>query len=70
MSKDIEPLPVDEKKALFKNIKDLTYYKISGLLVNSTDNILITFLRDWLQLSRIKLHIVNKYNKFLIRSNF
>ena len=45
MSKDIEPLPVDEKKALFKNIKDLTYYKISGLLVNSTDNILITFFK-------------------------
>lgn len=35
----------DEKKALFKNIKDLTYYKISGLLVNSTDNILITFFK-------------------------
>lgn len=43
--KNIEPLPKEEKKLLFKNIKDLTYYKVSGLLVNSTDNILITFFK-------------------------
>lgn len=43
--KNIEPLPPKEKKALFRDIKDLTFYKISGLLVNSTDNILITFFQ-------------------------
>ena len=34
VEKKIEPLPQNEKKALFKDIKDLSYYKISGLLVN------------------------------------
>ena len=40
--KNIKPLPEDEKKTLFNNVRDLTIYKISSLLVNSTDNILIT----------------------------
>ena len=44
-SKDIDKLPVEEKKTLFANIRDLMIYKISGLLVNSTDNILITFFK-------------------------
>lgn len=42
-SKNIQPLPQEEKKSLFRNIRDLMVYKVSGLLVNSTDNILITF---------------------------
>lgn len=41
--KDIKPLPVNEVKQLFKNVRDLMIYKISSLLVNSTDNILLTF---------------------------
>ena len=41
--KDVPPLPKAEKKQIFANVRDLTFYKISGLLVNSTDNILITF---------------------------
>lgn len=41
--KEVEPLTKNEKKSLFANIRDLMIYKISGLLVNSTDNILITF---------------------------
>lgn len=44
-SKDAPPLPKQEKKKLFANVRDLMYYKISGLLVNSTDNILITFFK-------------------------
>lgn len=40
---DIKPLPMEEQKKLFSNIRDLMIYKVSGLLVNSTDNILITF---------------------------
>lgn len=43
--KNIEPLPKNERRALFKDIRDLTFYKVSGLLVNSTDNILITFFQ-------------------------
>lgn len=41
--KDVLPLPKNEQKVLFSNIRDLMIYKVSGLLVNSTDNILITF---------------------------
>lgn len=43
--KDIKPLPKDEKRILLSNIRDLMIYKVSSLLVNSTDNILITFFR-------------------------
>lgn len=41
----IKELEKKEQKELFKNIRDLMMYKISGLLVNSTDNILITFFK-------------------------
>lgn len=41
--KDVKPLPKNEQKMLFSNIRDLMIYKVSSLLVNSTDNILITF---------------------------
>ncbi len=44
-SRKIEPLSKKEKRSLFNNVKDLTFYKVSGLLVNSTDNILITFFQ-------------------------
>lgn len=44
-SKEIEPLDEEEKRNLFANVRDLMIYKISGLLVNSTDNILITFFK-------------------------
>ena len=41
--KSIKPLSKEESHKIFKDVRDLTIYKISGLLVNSTDNILITF---------------------------
>lgn len=44
-AKNIRPLLKEERQSLFNNIRDLTIYKISGLLVNSTDNILITFFQ-------------------------
>lgn len=44
-NKNIAPLPKDETKALFRNVRDLVIYKVSSLLVNSTDNILITFFK-------------------------
>lgn len=41
--KDIPTLPADEKRSIFNNVRDLMIYKISGMMVNNTDNILITF---------------------------
>lgn len=41
--KNIKPLPKAEKKELGRNIRALVIYKLSGLLVNSTDNLIITF---------------------------
>lgn len=40
-----EPLPGEEKKKLVRNVRALTIWKLSGLLVNSTDNIIITYFR-------------------------
>lgn len=42
-NKEIEPLSKEERGSLFCNIKALAVNKISGVLVNSTDNIAITF---------------------------
>lgn len=44
-NKNTETLLKEEKREIFKNVRDLMIYKISGLLVNSTDNILITFFK-------------------------
>lgn len=44
-SKNIPDLPESEKKRLFANIKDLMLYKISGVLVSGTDNIIITYFK-------------------------
>lgn len=41
--KNIKQLDAEEKKHIFKDVRDLMAYKISGVLVNSTDNIIITF---------------------------
>ena len=42
-NKDVEPLSKEERRSLFRNIKALAINKISGVLVNSTDNIAITY---------------------------
>lgn len=42
-NKDILPLEEEEQKSLISNIKALTIIKLSGLLVNNTDNIIITY---------------------------
>ena len=65
--RDAKPLPKKEKKALFSNIRDLMIYKVSGLLVNSTDNILITFF-DGLAVTGIASNytlLVNTLNSLL-----
>lgn len=41
--KEIAPLSKEEKRKLFWNIKALAVNKVSGVLVNSTDNIAITY---------------------------
>lgn len=43
--KNTVPLPKNEQRTLFTNVRDLMIYKVSSLLVNSTDNILITFFK-------------------------
>lgn len=39
----IKPLEREEKNDLIKNVRALVVWKLSGLLVNSTDNIIITY---------------------------
>lgn len=41
--KNIKKLPKEEKRVLIKNIKALAINKVSGVLVNGTDNIAITY---------------------------
>ncbi len=43
VSKNVAPLEKEEKRSLFKNIKALTVSKVSEMLVNGTDNIIITY---------------------------
>lgn len=43
--KNIQPLDEDSRKGLFKNIKALIIIKIGGVLVNSTDNIIISSIK-------------------------
>lgn len=41
--KEVAPLPAQERRDLTGNIRALTIWKLSGLLVNNTDNIIITY---------------------------
>lgn len=41
--KEVVGLDIKEKRELVKNVKALTIWKLSGLLVNNTDNIIITY---------------------------
>ena len=43
--KNIQPLDEESRKGLFKNIKALVIIKIGGVLVNSTDNIIISSIK-------------------------
>lgn len=40
---NIQPLDKKERHGLIKNVQALTVWKLSGLLVNNTDNIIITY---------------------------
>ena len=39
-----EKLPKEERTAIFKNIRALFFYRVSGIVVNATDNLLISWL--------------------------
>lgn len=41
----IKPLEQEEKKGLIKNVRALVIIKLSGMLVNQTDNIIITYFQ-------------------------
>lgn len=43
VKKNIKPLIHEEKRELIQNVRALVVWKLSGLLVNSTDNIIITY---------------------------
>lgn len=43
VGKNIKPLASHEKKKIFRDMRDLMAYNISGVLVNSTDNLIITY---------------------------
>ena len=43
LTKDVKPLDKTEKNSLLKNIKALAINKVSGVLVNSTDNLVINY---------------------------
>lgn len=42
LNEEAEDLKKEESKNIFENIKSLTIYKIGGIFLNSTDNIIIT----------------------------
>lgn len=44
-TKNIKRLPDEERKSIFSNVKDLMLYKVAGVLVNGTDNIIITYFK-------------------------
>lgn len=43
--KNAQPLDKETKKSLFRNTRDLLLTRISGLFVNNTDNIIITYFK-------------------------
>ena len=45
VKKNINPINSEEKHELVKNVRALTIWKLSGLLVNSTDNIIISYFK-------------------------
>ncbi len=45
-AKSTAPLEREEKRSLIRNVRSLTLNRISGVLVNSTDNIIITYFSN------------------------
>ena len=45
VGKNVKPLEKEEKNKLVRNVRALMIWKVSGKLVNSTDNIIITYFK-------------------------
>lgn len=58
-NKNIQPLTKEDKKSLFVNIKALVIVKLSGVLVNSTDNIIISATKG---LGLVSTGVASNYN--------
>lgn len=70
VSNEIEPLSKDEIRKLVKDIKALTVTKLCGILVNNTDNIVITYFNglvttgaasNYILLSNMLTSLVNQF---------
>lgn len=42
--KNIEKITKEERKSIFKNVKALVYYKFGSVILNGTDNIIISYM--------------------------
>lgn len=62
-----EILPAEEKKSIFGNIKSMFIYKMSGELLNSTDNIIISVLSGtvWVGFYSNYLMLINAICNFV-----
>lgn len=70
VNNEIEPLSKNEKWKLAKDVKALTVTKLSGILVNNTDNIVITYFNglvttgaasNYILLSNMLTSLVNQF---------
>lgn len=57
-SKGCVPLSKAEKKSLFVNVKALTINKLSTILVNNTDNIVITYLSGLISTGLVSNYLI------------
>lgn len=57
-SKGCDPLSKAEKKSLFANVKALTINKLSTILVNNTDNIVITYLSGLISTGLVSNYLI------------
>jgi len=60
-TKNKEILDADEKKSIFSNLKSVFIYKVSGVLLNATDNLLINLI--------VNTAAVGLYSNYLVVTN-
>lgn len=56
--RNVKPLSHDEKKGLFINIKALTINKLSTILVNNTDNIVLTYFSGLVAVGVVSNYVI------------
>lgn len=56
--RDVKPLSHDEKRGLFINIKALTINKLSTILVNNTDNIVLTYFSGLVAVGVVSNYVI------------